>query len=368
MLESPFIMKANIIVVKNLVIVLVLTLAAFGCAKKAQKAGPGQVTQQQSTVKFYGHKVTVFVDASPEELIDKYLTDPDKLKQELGNIKIERVSGSKFARLGDRADYEIKAGGISVPYRMTMIHFQPNEEIWYMTETMGDLVVSVLRYQMKRVKGGTVLTVRFELEEPQSAFMKSFAEIINFQTSIIKGTEHGTAMIQAYFNKKLSVDELMEHGLRGESYVTFFSVNDFSAHVNAPTPKVHKYLTSPDTWAKWEKEYKVVNFGPCLTMPQTGSCLALVNIMGVDYKLEFFSADYQAGKYTASYFTMPVIGVGRFQTLLKPREQGTDLNINYMVQLSQGSPAATEFLINFSQLPKTVEEMVLDIKRNSEKP
>jgi len=351
----------------NVMVMIAACLVVAGCKPAGKKTGTGAVSQQSSTVKFYGHKVSVFVDASPEELIDKYLTDPDKLKQELGKLKIERVSGEKFARPGDHADYEIRAAGTAVPYRMTLIYYKPSEELWYMTETMGDLVVSLLRYQFKRSGNGTILTVRFELEEPQTAFLKSFAEAINYQSSIIKGTEQGTAMIQAYFNKELTVSGLMEKGMRGESYVTFFSVNSFDAGINAPPQKVHKYLTSPDTWAKWEKQFKVVNFGPCLTLPQTGVCQAQVNIVGVDYKLDFFSANYEPGKSTASYFTMPVIGVGRFQTLLKPEGQGTDLDVSYMIQLSQSNPAATELLINLSQLPSTVEQMVLDVKQNSER-
>jgi hypothetical protein len=231
---------------------------------------------------------------------------------------------------------------------------------------MGDLLVTVLRYHLKRAGNGTVLTVRFEMEEPQTAFLRSFAEAINFQTSIVKGTENGTAMIQAYFNKKLTVAGLMEKGVRGESYVSFYSVNDFSAHINASPQKVHQYITSPESWAKWEREYKVVNLGPCLTMAQAGACQARINIAGIDYALDFISANYEPGKSTASYFTMPIIGVGRFQTTIKPQDQGADLGIEYMIQLSQSNPAATELLINLSQLPQMVEKMVLDIKKNSE--
>jgi len=352
---------------KNVMVMVSVSLLVLCCAKPGKKTGAEAVSQQASTVKFYGHKVTVYVDASPEELVDKYLTDPDKLKQELGKLKIERVSGEKFAKPGDRADYEIRAAGAVVPYRMTMIYYKPTEELWYMTETMGDLLVSLLRYQFKRSGNGTILTVRFELEEPQTAFLKSFAQAINLQSSIIKGTEQGTAMIQEYFNKDLTVSGLMEKGMRGESYVTFFSENRFETGIDASPQKVHKYLTSPDTWAKWEREYKVVNLGPCLTMPQTSACQARINIMGVDYGLDFFSANYEPGQSAASYFTMPVIGVGRFETVLKPEGQGTGLGINYMIQLSQSNPAATELLINLSQFPRTVEQMVLDIKQNSEK-
>jgi len=247
-----------------------------------------------------------------------------------------------------------------------MIHYQPLEEIWYMTETKNELLVSVLRYQMKKGQEGTILTVRFEVEEPQDPFFKSIAEAINLQANMVKGTEQGTAMIQAYFNKSLKVEELLEKGLRGEFYVTFFSANKLSAYINAEPQKVHKYITNPETWAKWEQEYKIYNLGPCLTSQESGACQAQINLGGVDYKMNFFSASYEPDKYMSSYFTSPVAGVGRIQIFLKPKDKGTALSIKYMIQVSQFSPGGTEFLLNLSQLPQIIEQMILDVKNNSE--
>ncbi len=360
-------MKRKMIFGGSLIGIVILATISVGCARKTEELGA--VRQESSTVKFNGYKLSVLVDASPEEL-ENYLTDPDKLKQELGKlIKLERLSGKRFSRVGDSADYQFRVLNVAtVPYRMTMIRYQPLDEIWYMTETKNEFIVSVLRYQMKRVKDGTILTVRFELEEPQDPFTKGIDRAINFQESIIKGTEQGTAMIQAYFNKNLTVPGLLEKGLRGEFYVSFFSFNRLSVLVNAPPPKVHRYLTDPATWKKWETEYQVYNMGPCLVDLKAGSCQAKINIVGVDYTLDFFSAQQVPGKFVSSYFTSPVMGLGWIRTFINPVDKGADLGIEYMVQISQASPAGTQFLINLSQLPKIIEKIILDAKNNCELP
>jgi len=349
---------------RTLAALAVAALAFGGCARKIPKQG-AQVTHEPSTVKFWGYKVTVLVAATPEEL-EGYITDADKLKQEVGGIKIERVSGERMTKIGDSSNYVIKVPGLPVPYRLTMIHYQPLQEIWYMSETANEFLVSVLRYQMKKVKDGTILTVRFELQEPQGPLLKQVSEQLNLQALMVKGTEQGTAMIQAYFDKSLTLDGLMKKGLRGEYYVSFFSAEKVGAFINAPPEKVHKYLTSPETWGKWEDSYKVYNMGQCLTSLASGACEAKINIMGAEYKLDFMSANYEPGKYTSCYFTSPVAGVGRVQTFLKPKAGGTDLSIEYMVQISQTAPAATELLVNLSQLPRTVEQIILDAKTSVE--
>ena len=65
---------------------------------------------------------------------------------------------------------------------------------------------------------------------------------------------------------------------------------------------------------------------------------------------------------------MQAAGVGRVQTFIKPSGNGTELIIEYMVQLSQLTPAATEFLVNMSQFPKTVEQILTEAKTRTEKP
>jgi hypothetical protein len=351
---------------KVLILAIALTLSAFGCAKQIKKEAKPEISQETSTVKFWGYKVTVLVKATPEQL-ENYLTDSDKLKQEVSKgIKLERVSGGRMATVGDHADYVIKAAGFTVPYRLTMINYQPGEEIWYISETVDEFVVSVLRYQMKKVKHGTMLTVRFELQEPKGAILGPFSEAINLQEQMVKGTEHGVAMIQEYFDKSVNAEQLMAGGLRGDYYITFFTNISTGAFIEATPAKVQKYTASPDTWDKWDKDFKVKGITRCLIGKQAGACPAQVNLMGVDYKLNFFNATYVPEKISSGYFTSAVGGVGRVQTFIKPRNGGTDFSIEYMMQLSQFSSEGTEFLINLSQMPKIVEEMTLDIKTGSE--
>lgn len=337
-----------------------------GCARKIKPVEENVVTHQSSTNKFYGHKVTVFVNATPEQL-EQYLTDPDKLKQEFGPIKIERISEKRMEKVGDRADYQVKILGNPIPYRMTMIHYRPGEEIWYMTETADEFVVSVLRYQYKKFKDGVRLTVRFELEEPQDPFLRPLTEAINLQQTVVRGVENGTAMIQAYFDKSLTVEGLQKEGLRGEPYVNFYSMNQSSVWIKAPVQKVHEYVTSPETWQRWEEQFKVRNIGPCVTKLESGSCQAEINIMGLEYTMDFFSANYKPGEYVSSYFTNPLIGVGRFQTFLKPGEQGTEFIVAYMYQVSELNPGGTELLLNLAQLPRMIEQIALEVKQNIEK-
>ena len=351
-------------------IILVMSLAALLAAACVKKPGPkpgGEVLQETSTVKFWGYKLTVPVNATLEQL-DDHLTKPESLKMDVGKIaRIEQVSGvKKLTKPGDHCDYEIKTAGFTIPYRLTMIRYEPNQEIWYMTETMKDFLVTILRYELKPARNGTHLTVKFEMEEPRTAFTKSVDQAMNLHAAMVSGTEEGTAWIQQIFDPSVTVAGLLEGGERGENYVGFFTENRMSIYIDAPAGKVHEYLSSPETWAEWEKNYKVRNLGPCLTGQQPEGCQAVISILGVDYKLDFSVSLYEPGKFTSSYFTSPVVGIGRIQTFLNPRDKGTDLVIDYMVQLSQSNPAGTEFLVNLTQLPGTVERMLKETKANLE--
>jgi len=354
--------------VKLLAGALAVSCLIPACHKKAPELAGFAPAVESSTVKFWGYKLTVLVDATPEQL-EAYITDTGKLKQEVSGVRIDQVSASrKMEKVGDSADYAIKIPGYAVSYRLTMIHYAPLQEIWYMTEISNELLVSVLRYQMKKVKDGTLLTVRFELEEPRSGLLKTIAEQINLQSLMVKGTEQGTAMIQAWFNKSLTVEGLLKKGLRGDYYVTFFSGNRVSSWIDASPQRVDEYMTSPETWARWEEQFKIRNMGPCLTAASEGACRAEITIMGIGYKLNFFNASYDPGKFTSSYFTSPIAGVGRLQTFIKPRDKGADLSIEYMIQISQSSTGATELLVSLSQLPKIIQEIVLDAKASLESP
>ena len=341
------------------VMVLIAGLAASSCVKKTRPSRHAIVTQS-STPKFMGHKITVLVKATPDQLV-KHFTDPEHLRMDLGPIKIQHTTGEKLEKVGDTADYRIQIPGLTtVGYRMTLIHRKGNEELWLMTETTIEFVVSVLRYQFKQVPDGTLMTVRFELQEPQGAVLGSLAKAINLNEQMVKGTEYGTAGIQQAFDPSVDPDALLQQGLRGESYVTFFSASESHGYIPASPEKVHQYLTSPETWAKWQKQFKVSNIGPCLTAPGKGECEAEINLMAVDYRLEFYNSIYEPGKLSSSWFTSPIAGVGRIQTLIKPSGFGTELSIYYMIEVPQLTTAGTEMLINLSRLPHTVEQMIGD--------
>jgi hypothetical protein len=126
-------------------------------------------------------------------------------------------------------------------------------------------------------------------------------------------------------------------------------------------------MTNPQTWDAWQKKYKINNMGPCLTSLAEGACQASVSLMGIEYKLNFTSANYEPGKYASSYFTLAEAGVGRVQTFIKPKGGQTELSIEYMIQLSQASPAATELLVNLAQMPKTLDSIITDAKTELER-
>jgi hypothetical protein len=318
-----------------------------------------------------GHEITVLVKATPEQLVD-FCADPEHLRINLGPFKSQHTAGAKLEKVGDTADYRIQFPGMTtIGYRMTLIHRKGNEELWLMTETTVEFLVSVLRYQFKQVPDGTLMTVRFELQEPQGAVLGPLARSINLNEQMVKGTEFGTAGIQQWFDPSIDPDALLKQGQRGASYVTFFSASESHAYISASPEKVHRYLTNPETWAKWEKQFKVSNLGPCLTAPGKGACEADINLMAVDYKFEFYNSIYEPGKMSSSWFTSPIAGIGRIQTTLTPKGFGTELSVYYMIEFPQLNPTGTEMLINLSSLPHTVEQMISDTQNmidNTAKP
>ena len=349
---------------KILVLALFAVAATSACMKQARPTA-GQIVTVPSSPKFMGHKVTVLVKATPEQLM-KHFSDPEHLRMDLGPIKIAHVSGEKLEKVGDRADYRIQIPGMtSIGYRMTLIHRKGDEELWLMTETTVEFLVSVLRYQFKAVPDGTIMTCRFELQEPQGAILGPVSKAIKLNEQMVKGTELGVAGIQQTFDPSINPDEILAQGLRGESYVIFFTGSESRAYINAAPAKVHQYLIDPATWEKWDRQFKVSNFGRCLAEPGPGACEASIDLLK-DYKFYLFNSIHEPGKLSSSWATSPIAGVGRVQTALKPSGFGTELSVYYMIEVPQLNPAGTEMLINLSRLPLTVSQVIADTKTSLE--
>lgn len=170
---------------------------------------------------------------------------------------------------------------------------------------------------------------------------------------------------QAHFDPLLSEEKLLQKGIRGEFFDSFFQGQTQSVWVRANPSKIADYLLNPETWENYQRKYGV-NFSSCMVSSKPGPCPMQFKLFGMDYDINAFPTSYQYAENSISYWVARQM-IARFKILLKPERGGTRLTVNYIMELPPSlSSEGAALLLNIMQMPKLLERLLLNVKNDTE--
>lgn len=343
--------------------VIIGLISGWGCAslKKKQETS-GQIQHQDRTLRFTGYKLAFKVKATPEE-IGQYLQDFENLDVDAGLYKFRIYSKEKMGKLGDFAEGRVEIAGVFIPGKIYFVRHRPGAEDWFVFwGKYGG--AGILRYTYKQVDGGTKVTVRYEVGELDS-FMTRVAAGANLQGAISKIVEKAVARAQVHFDPSLKESELLEKGIRGEFFDSYYQGHEASVWIKAPPAKVEKYLRSPDTWEVFDQKYGI-DLGQCPSYTKPYPCPVRLKILGPDYDIDSILVSYKPTEEIVSYWVSSQL-VSRMMITLKAEQEGTRLVFSYAMEMPTAmSQEGGLLLVNMARVPETMGKMLNDVKTYTE--
>jgi hypothetical protein len=341
---------------------MILLLAlGLGCAKKQMKLEEPSIIGAESLTKRYkGYRTTVEVKAGVKEL-ETVLLNPRIMQMSTSLMKIEFVSGEKFAKLGDRVEYKISSFGLGFNVRAILIHYEPGREIWYSGQ--GGTGIFLFRFHIEDQGQTTRLTLSCELLEEGSSDFQRLTQLVDIYKLIAQGFDGAIANIQVQFDPSLKKDELLARGIRGEFYESFYVGHQVSMHVDATGEEIFRVFQDPSFWAEFEQKAGV-KVGPCFYAIKPGDnpgvCPLRVKLFGDDLVLDTVLSAHSFEKYTFNYFYW---GDSRFQFVFDFSEQGgTDIILFYLTPSSNlTNPAMLNVAMNFEKIPDAIKTSLLPL-------
>jgi len=347
----------------KLLAVIACVASCLNCAHLKKKQAPQALVQHRSsTVRFIGYKLAVRTKASPQE-VEEYLLNPANIEAKAGAYEFKMVSQNKLEKLGDDASFKFEVAGLSFPLKFTMVYRKPGEEIWWLGQ--ADIgVMGFLRFKYKEMEGGTRLDLTYENEDPDT-FVGGLTEAINLQEAIVRLLEVEIAKGQEYFDPSMKVEELLEKGLRGQFYDSFFQTYEASIRINASPKKVSEYLYDPQTRLILKEKYGL-DFGSCFFTGEPGPCPAKLKVMGLEYDFDCFPAAHNYGKNISAYWVSRLL-IARVNMSIKPEKGGSRLTMAYEMELpSRISQEGGSLLMSVMAVPDYLEKDLIVIKNDLE--
>jgi len=343
---------------------IVLALMVFaGCATlKKKKAGQAPVEHESSTVRFTGYKTMVKVRASPAE-VEQYVLELDPFTVDSANYNLKMHSPKKMEKPGDSA--EIKAEVLKIPLsgKFILAHQKPGEELWFIAQ-LPQSIMGVVRLNLKETEAGTIMSVKIELQDLNPLFSQFF-EAVNVQELMAKMIERGVARGQAHFDPSVTAGQLLEKGIRGEFYDTFYQGHKVSVWINASQKRVDDYLTDPKNWETYKQKYGL-ELTHCLLSHNPGPCPTRVRLFGIEYPIDSFPAGSRPGDLMSAYWVQKLIFC-RIEIHTAAEQGGTRMSLKYLTDMPAGiSEEGGNIIMSFLQVPQYVEQILSNVKKEVE--
>jgi hypothetical protein len=353
---------------KSALALLALLLAfGFGCVKKKVAVEtPSIIGEESLTRHFKGYRTTVEIKARAAEL-EQRLLDPGLLQFSTSLMKIELVSGKRFAKPGDRVDYKVSALNFGFKVRATLIHYLPGREIWYAGS--GGSAIMLFKFSLDEQGTVTRLNLSCELLEKGGSDFQTLEQLVDLYKLIAQGFESVIANLQVQFDPSLKKDELLAKGIRGEFFESFYVGHQVSEHIEATGAQVFSVFQDPAFWAEFER-VSGVKAAPCFYQisedSAPGACAVSVPLFGDALVLDTVLSAHSIERYTFNYFYW---GDSRFQFVFDFSEQGgTDLVLFYLTPSANlTNPEMLNLALNFEKIPGLIKTRFLPlIKQRAE--
>ena len=328
------------------------------CAKKKPVGG---VEHQSRSVPFTGYKITVEVKARPEQ-VEEWLLDFRNLDLPAGAYRMRVLSGNQMEKLGDSVDGRVEIAGVGIPGKVILIYRKPGSEMWFLFNGKS-AGLGILRYYFKEIPSGTRVSMKFEVGE-LDPFLKSLAEG-SLRQAIAGIVEKAIAAGQAHFDPSVTPEQLMEKGIRGEFYDTFYQGHQAAVWINARPKKVADYLVNPETWEKYRGRYGL-DFSKCMVAENAKPCPMKFKVFGMDYDINTFPTSYKYADNSESFWVAKQM-IARFKITLRPERGGTRLTVDYIMELPPSfSQEGGTLLMNILQIPDLLGRLLVNVKNDNE--
>ncbi len=338
-----------------------LVVSVCGCQKIKGlfvKPPPEDFVQESRTITMWGYSQSAVVNADREELFD-YIS-------EISASGIKGVSmggGGSAVQAGSHFPFSFKAGGLDIEGRMIVI--KSDEENYWMV-WHNPRMFHVQRWRYEKVKGGMKMSLQSETQ-----VMEAMEKIPGFERiteELLKDIDMYFARIQAHFDPSLTAGELVEKGLRGESYEKLIQVHEGRVWIDAMPAEVDEYIEEHPEEYMPQYEPK----GECPSEEETSEyviyCPYLADFGALKFDLHTFTInDPRPYKPSRMYWTAEGV-VGWLEWEIKATRGGTEYSstIAFVVPGSMSSGGA-ESLMALARVPRNMKESLMKVKNGVEK-
>jgi hypothetical protein len=347
--------KLAVLVLCNLVLI-------SDCAKKTAVKEHTPVSQESYTVRFIGYKITAKVNTTPSEL-EKYLLDVKTLERSTKSYKLKVTGNSVLRKPGDIAEMKMDLAGISIPGKAMLVKYTPGSEIWVILfGKFGG--TGVIRFNLKEVKDGTRLGMKFEFGEMENV-MAAVNMGDGLKQVVMNLVESSIAKGMAHFDKSVTAEELLARGIRGETYETFYNGHRAEVWVNAGPMSVDKVLRSQSLWDDLNRK-GLVDMGDCVIKARPEPCPIRLKVAGFDFDINSFHVLSKPGDQISAYWVSEQL-IAHNQFLIKPERNGARVSFIYVLEMPQAmTTQGTDILMNMTNFPGYIEKILTEIKQRTE--
>ncbi len=374
---------------KHLRIKKLLPTALAGCAmvcmfscqkikRLVSEPPPQGVIQESYTMRFTGYKRTATVKASMEELTE-YISDPRNLGiKMLQSEKQDRPIGSLLSSpvpAGTSLPLKLKVMGLNIKAHNILVKSDMDNR-WMVID--NPYVFVIVRLALRPGNKRTRITIIAEYEIPERGVLAQLGKVVDFEkvaTESLKEMDQALTRVQAHFDPDMDPDEVLALGLQGESYQTLFQVYESRVWVDASPREVEEWLARPENTPlllqglrakSADQDYLTI-----FHQTPVGEVIYFPAVMEGPLKVELdtFNVKESADKITNErlYWTGPGI-VGMMLRELQPEAGGTGIRWKFISEMpGPMSPAAMDLMFTLAQVPKRMQEMMMQIKTGVEK-
>lgn len=334
-----------------------LATAGVLIAGPAAGAKSAEAKHESYSVRFYGDKISVKVNAPPEA-VEKYLMDGKHLALWSVLKGAQPKGNQQFRKLGDTVRIEGKFLGVPMGFDMVLVRRRPGQEIRYVYK-LSTGGMGFLQFNFESMGKSTKITKKAG-NEMSNPFLGDILDALKFTEIAVRSGEKAIVNLKAHFDPSVSVDQLLEEGIRGEVYDKFFQAYRVETQVKAPAEELTRNLSDADFW-KSSGGPLHADFG-CLTSGEAGACPAEISLFGELYPADIFvQRDRKSGK-VAAYFIFEDF-ISRAQLSVKPGIGRSKLILDFATEVpAPDSAPNARFLKDLGQLPDEMEKVLVNIR------
>jgi len=342
-------------------VALLLGVGLFsGCAKKpGEKFEKGVIEHRSYNIRFWGYRRAVKVKADPQA-VDAYLRDPGHLVSASKSLNIKMEGSSLAEKRGDQVIFRTQHMGVPITMNLVLWDRVPAQEVLFIF-LMNDTLMGFLRYRLRPIPEGTRFDFELEIEET-NPLLESLIQTLGVDDMLMKLQDDDVEMMLKHFDPEYQPEKSRE--FLGENFDKLYQARQVSIWINASSRKVANYLASPAFTELVRQNYDI-DFGQAFTSRNPGIYPLKVNFLGNATTPDALVMSYEFGEHIFAYWAGKINA--RIQIFVTPKSSGSEMTLAYMLESpSSFTVEIANILANTAQIPKAVEQVMIEIKNDIE--